>query len=164
MFRHMFWISRRGSVLVAIYLPRTIVALSSCRARYFLLHLNLVIVLAIPLGLLRFVLYNFLQCGLCEQAYCHPWTSILFLQNTRQLLAISSCRMPMQFGSVDVAFNCSQSSNTIVKNTSPDHQSYLPFRARTNKVWVVLFVVFSPNVNIYMHVMVVCSEHNLTFI
>ena len=48
--------------------------------------------LAIPLRLLRFDLYSFLKhCGLCEQAHCHPWTSILFLQNTRQLLAISSC-------------------------------------------------------------------------
>ena len=68
-------------------------------------------------------------------------------------------RMSMHFGSVDVAFNCSQSSNTVVTNTSPDHQTYLPFRARTNKMRVVLFVVFSPNVNT-----VVCTEHNLTFI
>ena len=62
-------------------------------------------------------------------------------------------------GRVNVAFNCSQSSNTIITNTSPDHQTYLPFRARTNKMRVVLFVVFSPNVNT-----VVCTEHNLTFI
>ena len=54
------------------YLPRTFVALSSCRARYFLLYWNLVIVLAIPLRLLRYDLYHFLQFGLCEQAHCHP--------------------------------------------------------------------------------------------
>ena len=35
------------------YLPQTFVALSSCRARYFLLLLNLVILLAIPL-IMRF--------------------------------------------------------------------------------------------------------------
>ena len=62
------------------YLLRTFVALSSCRARYFLLYLNLVIVLAIPLRLLRLDLYNFLQCGFSEQAHFHPCTSILFLQ------------------------------------------------------------------------------------
>ena len=45
---------------------------SSCRARYLLLYLNLVIVLATPLRLLRVDLYNFLQCGLCEQAHCYP--------------------------------------------------------------------------------------------
>ena len=68
----------------------------------------------------------------------------------------SSC---LVLGRVDVAFNCSQSSNTIITNTSSDHQTYLPFGAGTNKMWVVLFVVFPPNVNT-----VVCTEHNLTFI
>ena len=41
----------------------------------------------------------------------------------------------------------------------PRSSTHLPFRARTNKMWIVLFVVFSPNVNT-----VVCTEHNLTFI
>ena len=54
------------------YLPRTFVALTSCTARYFVLYLDLVIELAIPLRLLRYDLYHFLQCGLCEKAHCHP--------------------------------------------------------------------------------------------
>ena len=42
-------------------------------------------------------------------------------------------------GRGNVAFKCSLSSSTIITNTSPDHQTYLPFRARTKKMRVVLF-------------------------
>ena len=54
------------------------------------------------------------------------------------LLAISSVEDVNVLGGVNVALNSSQSSNTITTNTSPVHQTYLPFRARTNK-GVVLF-------------------------
>ena len=82
MSHHTLWISQ--SFLVAISTADFCSSLfMQSQIINFLLYLNLVIVLGIPLRLLSFDLYNFLQCGLCEQAHCtvffFPAITLLFI-------------------------------------------------------------------------------------
>lgn len=95
--------------------------------------------------------YTFLQCGLCEQVHCHPWKSSVYLQHTRQLLAISSC-LGCQYVLGELMLPL-----TAVRVPVLSTQIYLQIIKLV--VWVVLFVLFSPNVNV-----VVYTEHNLTFV
>ena len=109
--------------------------------------------------LLRFYLYiYFLQCGLFEQMYCHPWTSSFYLQHTRQLLAITSC-----LGCQYVLGQIMLPSTTVRVPTSST-QLYphikLIFRLAQGQIRCKLyFVLFSRNANA-----IVCTEHNLTFV
>ena len=95
--------------------------------------------------------YTFLQCGLCEQVHCHPRKSSVYLQHTRQLLAISSC-LGCQYVLGELMLML-----TAVRVPVSSTQIYLQIIKLV--VWVVIFVLFSPNVNV-----VVCTEHNLTFV
>ena len=83
--------------------------------------------------------------------HCHPRKSSVYLQHTRQLLAISSClRCQYVLGELMLPL-------TAVRVPVSSTQIYLQIIKLV--VWVVLFVLFSPNVNV-----VVCTEHNLTFV
>ena len=125
--------------------------------RYFPLYLNLVIVLAIPVGLLRFDLYKFLG-SVNRRIVIHEQVFFSFrkYQTTTGHKFLS--RMSIYLSELMYLQLQSEFQHHHHKYI-PEHQTYLPFRARTNKIRVALFVVFSPNVNT-----VVCTEHNLTFI
>ena len=96
--------------------------------------------------------YTFLQCGLCEQVHCHPWKSSFYLQQTRQLLTISSC-LECQYVLGELMLPL-----TVVRVQASSTQIYPQIIKLV--VWVVLFVLFSPKVNVDH----VCTEHNLTFV
>lgn len=108
------------------------------KSQIFSIIFNLETVLAPPWTLFIFFFIIFLLCELYELEHCHPWTSTLDLQSTRQ----STGQKFFSRMSVNFPFYWSQSSNTIIANTSSDHRTYSTFRAWTNETQIAFLSSF----------------------